>query len=254
MKILRNLLRGVINKMGYDISFKKRAVTRQTDEAVYSKLFEDYSKIIHDLGLMKIHYGCGSRQLDEGWINVDQECVQQDAKKVFLPVDLAAKHPFPSNLFKYGFAEDFLEHLEQSESILFLCEVFRTFQPHGIIRLSFPGLRGVLKRHYRSSDYQGALTGQQEAYIPWRHRHFYCKESLEVVACHIGFSKVNFVEYGISEHEELRNLDSRIDQKDLIIYAELTKQKLRNITKIILVLRHKVRLFFGLLPPCCFLI
>ncbi len=57
----------------------------------------------------------------------------------------------------------------------------------------------------------------------WERKHFYCEEGMETVANHIGFSRIYLVDYGESSYEELCNLDSRLEQRDLNIYAELTK-------------------------------
>ena len=65
----------------------------------------------------KIHYGCGPRLLDD-WVNVDLN-PKKSIDHIVLSMDLVKKHPFPENYFKYGFAEDFIEHLNQSESLLF---------------------------------------------------------------------------------------------------------------------------------------
>lgn len=190
----------------------------------YEELYEKHSTTLKQLKLEKIHYGSGPRLLGEGWLNVDLTQQFDDAAgKVFVAINLVAKHPFPTNYFKFGFAEDFIEHLDQVESLIFLSEVFRTLQPGGVLRLSFPSLGGVLRRHFRASDYEGAVVGQHEAYTAWEHKHFYAEDSLALVARHLGFSEVQFVPYGESKYPELCNLDSRPSQQDLNIYVELTK-------------------------------
>jgi predicted SAM-dependent methyltransferase len=166
----------------------------------------------------------------EGWFNVDGFDVTYPggtiepalARKIFR-VDLTQPHPFESNYFQFGYAEDFLEHLSQADSLIFLSECFRTFAPGGVLRLSFPGLPGVLRRHYRSSDFQGASQGREEAYLRWLHQHFYCKESLDLVARHIGFRECAVVSFRESRHPELRDMDTRADQQDLNLIVELTK-------------------------------
>ncbi len=176
----------------------------------------------------KIQYACGSNFLKD-WLNVDvREDIWSEQKSTkditFMKVDLIKRHPFPRNFFRFGFSEDFLEHLDQCDSIIFLSECYRTLRPGGVLRLSFPGLSGVLKKHYRCEKGEHhALQGKDEAYTMYGHRHFFCKEELALLAGHIGFKKVEFVEYGGSRHPELRNLDTRGKQRDLNIYAELTK-------------------------------
>ena len=217
-------MRRVVNHLGYEIHrIAETSDSQATDAAAHSRLCEEYSKKFQELGIDKAHYGCGPHLIGDGWVNIDLGTTCADPTKVYVAADLTSKHPFPLGFFRFSFAEDFLEHLEQSESMIFLSEAYRTLQPRGVFRLSFPGLRGVLRRHYRSSDFEGASTGQLEAYVMWKHKHFYCEESLSIVARHIGFSNVRFVEYGKSDYGELCGLDSRPDQIDLNVYAELTK-------------------------------
>ena len=167
----------------------------------------------------KVNYGCGGN-LKEGWLNVD---LYESSEKNYCYVNLLEKHPFAGNSVKYGFSEDMLEHLNQAESIFFLGEVFRTLELGGLMRLSFPGLEGVLNRHYTPPSEVRLREGEFEAYSFWDHIHFYSKGELEVVAKHVGFSRIEFVQYGESDNLELRNLDTRENQIGLNTYVELTK-------------------------------
>ncbi len=176
----------------------------------------------------RVHYACGQNVLD-GWLNVDgfdesypNGCVDLQKSARIFRMDITAPHPFPDNSFQWGYSEDFLEHLTQAESMVFLCEAYRTFKPGGVLRLSFPGLAGVLRRHLRSGGHQGATTLISEAYTRWYHEHFYTFESLELVACHIGFSKVTRCDYGHSRHQILKQ-ETRPNQADLNLVVELTK-------------------------------
>ncbi len=87
--------------------------------------------------------------------------------------------------------------------------------------MSFPSLEGVLNNHY--DTFSKSYIGKIEAYTIWDHLHFYSKDELYLVAKHIGFKSFEIVEYGKSKHKELNNLDTRIEQKDLNLYVELTK-------------------------------
>jgi predicted SAM-dependent methyltransferase len=176
----------------------------------------------------RIHYACGQRVL-EGWLNVDgfdesypNGCVHLEQSRRIVRMDLTAPHPFPDESFQWGYAEDFLEHLTQAESIGFLCEAYRTFKRGGVLRLSFPGLAGVLRRHLRSGGFAGAAVCVDEAYTRWFHEHFYTFDSLQLVASHIGFSDVRRCDYGHSLHQVLKQ-ESRPDQADLNLVVELTK-------------------------------
>lgn len=177
----------------------------------------------------KAHYGCGSLLL-KGWLNIDiaeKAWIPSDAKQelTYVKFDLTKRHPFQTNFFEFEFAQDFLEHLNQNDSIVFLSECYRTLRRGGILRLSFPGLEDVLHRHCKLRDEEGTLflENMHKAYTVWGHKHFYSKEELTLVCHSVGFEKIQFVEYGKSSHPELCSLDTRENQQDINIYVELTK-------------------------------
>jgi predicted SAM-dependent methyltransferase len=170
-------------------------------------------------GFTRINYGCGGNLLD-GWLNVD---LFPSFAPNYRSVNLLDKHPFRDGTFEFAFSEDVLEHLNQAESIFFLSEIHRTLAPGGVLRLSFPGLEGVLARHYSPMSESAVRRGELEAYSFWDHIHFYSRAELDLVARHVGFTSVTFVEYGTSEHPELAGLDTRATQIGLNTYAELAK-------------------------------
>jgi len=215
IRFINKMVEKVFNNLGYEVQKKGRNYfypKTDTINSVDQSLTFDQNKI---------HYGCGTTLL-KGWLNVDL-CPRKNADDVSISCNLVGRHPFPDNWFQFGFAEDFIEHLSQEDSIIFLSEAYRTFKPGGVLRLSFPGLEGVLKRHYREHGYQGAMTCKKEAFTTWRHLHFYSKEELSTVCKYLGFSVINFVEYSKSIYDPLKNLDTRKDQIDLNTYAEIMK-------------------------------
>jgi predicted SAM-dependent methyltransferase len=183
----------------------------------------------HEL-MERIHYGCGNNFF-EGWLNValkDYRRVQRIYSRAghrvnYVQMNLTEKHCFPADFFGFGYCEDFIEHLTQADSIIFLAECLRTFRKGGVLRLSFPGLEGVLETHYRASGFLGAYKGKIEAFTAWGHLHFYSRDEISLVAKHLGFSNVKFVEYGKSEYPELCDRDTRDHQIGLNTYVELTK-------------------------------
>ena len=216
-------MKHLLKKCGYEIHAVYSAKKGTIDESTFARICSDNRSRLQEHRIENIHYGCGPKLFAGNWVNVDLNDKHDSASGFFMEVNLVEKHPFPSGFFAYAFSEDFIEHLDQSDALIFLSEAYRTLRPNGVLRLSFPGMREVLKRHYLSSDYEGATVGKYEAYTMWGHRHFFCEESLSLAAKHIGYSEVNFVEYGISEHHALSDLDSRADQKRLNIHAELRK-------------------------------
>jgi predicted SAM-dependent methyltransferase len=113
------------------------------------------------------------------------------------------------------------EHIEQSNSLLFLIEAHRTLIKGGVLRLSFPELGNVLTKHFYPNNYPGFFKGKVDAYDSWGHIHFYSRESLALVAAHLGFD-MDLVECGISNHPELTGINTRSDI--VHIHVELTKR------------------------------
>lgn len=183
---------------------------------------------LHEVFSDRIHYACGRNVLD-GWLNVDGydesfpcgEIPGDIAGRIFR-LDLTGPHPFPSNAFRLGYSEDFVEHITQQEFIAFLCEAYRTFQPGGVLRLSSPGLEGALRRHLRGSDWQAADVLRDEAYERWWHKHFLCFDEVDAIARHIGWGEVRELPYGESSIADLRQ-DTRPSQADLNLVVELVK-------------------------------
>lgn len=176
----------------------------------------------------RVHYACGKNVMD-GWLNVDGFDVSYpdgaiDAAKAerIFHCDLSQAHPFADQQFRFGYAEDFLEHLTQADSIVFLKEAWRCFRDGGILRLSFPGWVGIM-RHFQGATREDILRGVKEAYTMWHHEHFYCAESLQIVAKALGWRTLEVCPFGTSRHPVLHNLETRPDQRDLNLVVELTK-------------------------------
>ncbi|HEY3275346.1 MAG TPA: hypothetical protein VGJ94_01905 [Syntrophorhabdaceae bacterium] len=208
----KKMVESVLKPFGYEIRKIERSAAPQWPEG--RNLAE---------GTKKIHYACGFNMLP-GWLNADIDLLlKRQPGFQCLDLNLVGPHPFPDGWFEHGFCEDFIEHLTQSDSLIFLSEVYRTFSKGGVFRLSFPGLEGVLHHHYTAGGYEGAALGKVDAYTKWEHVHFYSKDELALVCRHIGFSRLDYVSYGESVHEPLRNLDHREMQRDLNTYVEITK-------------------------------
>ncbi len=221
LRVLRSLLIRALARYGYtirriDSTAEIDGTPRQIDE-------RETELLLRRLNIERAHYGCGTRMLADGWLNVDRLAPPGPAPENFVAFDLAAAHPFPSDWFAYAYAEDFLEHLSQADSLIFLSETYRTLRKGGVLRLSFPGFEGVLERHFRTAGFDGAAQGKKRAYTMWDHLHFYSRAEIATAAERIGFSAVQFVEYGNSRHETLTRLDSRPEQREINIYVELTK-------------------------------
>ncbi|GAB3961652.1 hypothetical protein GCM10028805_61050 [Spirosoma harenae] len=231
--MVRSLKRGLhtaVNGLGYELKkIQQNKFSNQTDEGFY----------LDTKGFSKIQYGCGTKLLND-WVNVDslpiellaawRETQIPDASQhpvdsfYFRTLDLTSRQPFADNSFEYGFCEDFIEHLSQADSITFLSECFRVLKPGGVLRMSFPGLEGVLQNHYfRPTSYKSAYNARLDCYDQWGHIHFYSREELRLVATHLGYSRITFTTYGVSTHSVLNDLETRANQDKVNTYVELQK-------------------------------
>jgi len=165
----------------------------------------------------QIQYGCGRNYLT-GWLNTD---IISTGPENYMYVDLTNRHPFPDNFFRFAFSEDFIEHIDQASSLLFLEEAHRTLRKGGVLRLTFPVLDVVLTKHFSSIDFKSFLRGKEEAFDSFGHIHFYSQDSLALVANHIGFD-MKIVECGKSEYSKLEGINTRTDGVNL--HVELTKR------------------------------
>jgi len=216
MKLIKKTIVKIVYFCGYDLI--KHEDNTQNQVLDTSKVTFVNKKALRS---KKINYGCGPK-LMKNWLNVDL-CINDKRGFLTANVDLRGKHPFLDNQFQYGFAEDFIEHLSQSDQILFLQEVFRTFKRGGVLRLSFPGLEGILKEHYKQGYYDDILWARQQAYLQWRHINYPNRKEIVLICKQIGFKSVRFVKYGKSTFKELKDLETRYLQKSVNTYVEIIK-------------------------------
>jgi predicted SAM-dependent methyltransferase len=213
--MIKEFVKKFYKKLGYDIS--------KVDSDVDEK-----KELIEISEIRKVNYGCGTVLLN-GWINVDVmpaniiKRANALTGNIYYQMDLTKKHPFPDNSLEFAFAEDFIEHLNQVDSVIFLTEIYRTLQKNGVLRLSFPGFFTVLAQHFSEISYDQCKKMKAEAYTKHSHKHFFCFEELEQLCQHIGFSDIKSVEYGKSNYPDLRALDTRANQIGVNILVEIVK-------------------------------
>jgi predicted SAM-dependent methyltransferase len=200
-------IRRAINNLGYDL-------------VMLSDNAEPEIPIIDLPPVTKIHYGCGTVYLMD-WLNVDIS-VQSKYGYLTESVNLVRRHPFKDGSFNFGFSEDFMEHLDQMDQIIFLCEAYRTLRNDGVLRLSFPGLEGILKMLFKETGYETAKWIKNDAAM-WKHKHYLLYEELVLLCRYIGYRHIYRVKYGESEYSELKNLDTRHGQMEFNTYVEIVK-------------------------------
>jgi predicted SAM-dependent methyltransferase len=154
----------------------------------------------------RLHIGAGPVQL-EGWINIDN----QPYEGLDHVLDVTAGLPF-SNV-DYIFAEHFVEHLSYDAGLAFLKECRRALAKDGVLRLTTPNLDWVWLTQYHPG--QWATDGEavrdcfwmNKSFRAWGHQFLYNFQTLKSTLLAAGFGEVKAAEYGVSEHEALRNLE-----------------------------------------------
>ncbi|MDL2284122.1 tetratricopeptide repeat protein [Oxalobacter sp. OttesenSCG-928-P03] len=182
---------------------------------------------------IKLHLACGTAYKD-GWINIDNNSYN-NIQKLDLNWDLRMPLPFPDNSVDYVFNEHFLEHLTVEEGLSSLKDFLRVLKPGGVMRIAMPDLEEIVrayldenwKENYKAGFEKFGLTFIQTRaelininFRWWGHQWLYDWEELERRLKEAGGEKIKRGRIFESEHNELKNLETR-DESHLI--AEVTK-------------------------------
>ncbi len=198
-----------------------------------STLLENLTKIILLNTSTKLHLGCGKNYF-EGWINIDNNS-DHNIKKLDINYDLRNPLPFMDNSVDFIYNEHFLEHLTVEEGQRAIKEFLRVLKPNGIMRIAMPDLVGIVHA-YTHPDWENQIV----PYLPelglgfvktraelininfraWGHRWLYDWEELERRLKEAGAKNIKQCAWHQSEHDELKNLETR-RESDLI--AEMMK-------------------------------
>jgi predicted SAM-dependent methyltransferase len=156
---------------------------------------------------LRLHFGCGPRVL-KGWINIDlayQTCdeqLQRHADKYYPPEMRGDKSdfyalditkvglPLPDNSVDVIFHEDFLEHLNQRDQIIFLAETLRILKTGAVHRVNTPNLLCSMEMHSRFR--KGKRGVYVDEWNKWIHLNVMTPSMLEEMATMVGYSRVVF--------------------------------------------------------------
>lgn len=169
----------------------------------YDKLalaYKNYKQI-------RLHFGCGPRVL-KGWVNIDlifepfekylkyytdehyPEAIRGNKNDFFAVNILKTGLPLPNDSVDLIFHEDFLEHLDQKEQIVFLAETFRVLKPGSIHRVNTPNLLASMIEHSNfKKGYAGVYVDEWSKHV---HKSILTPNYLSEIAQMIGYSKVLF--------------------------------------------------------------
>jgi predicted SAM-dependent methyltransferase len=168
----------------------------------------------------KLNLGCG-RVPFAGWVNID---ANGDLDAVDLVWDLRRGLPVEDGSCALIYCEHMLEHLKVEQGLAFLKGCQRALGADGLLRVAMPSLDFILERatseNWRDQDWltwskhrdvQTRAEMLNVAFRNWGHEYLYDREELHRRLREAGFSRIVDVELGHSEHEELRNRESRKD-------------------------------------------
>ena len=165
----------------------------------------------------KLHLGAGGFQM-EGWANLDI------VGRRNLIWDLTRPLPMPPRV-KYIYSQHFIEHIPRAVALKLLANARAAMAADGVLRVSTPDLR-LFSQAYLSGNVPELWTERNpcrffnELMRNWGHTFLYDEEELTALLKEAGFGRVRRVARNQSDHAELRNLETRPDQLDLIMEAQ----------------------------------
>ncbi len=156
---------------------------------------------------LSLHFGCGPRVL-KGWINIDLayepfhnylqyytdvhygEAIRGDRADLYIVNVLRDGLPLPDESVDLIFHEDFFEHLDQKEQMMFLAETFRVLKKGAVHRINTPNLRASMRDH---ADFSKGLSGvYTDEWEQWGHYSVVSPAILREMADIVGYSSVQF--------------------------------------------------------------
>jgi hypothetical protein len=165
---------------------------------------ERLTKLVQGGYPLRLHFGCHARLL-KGWINIDlgyyrprnnlylwPDPVENrgQRKDLFVINFSEGPLPLPDNSVEVIFHEDFLEHLDQRDTLLFLAETFRVLKKGGVHRISTPDLAASMRRHSKFSEgFKGVFVYEWDKHA---HLNIPTPAYLKELALLVGYSKALF--------------------------------------------------------------
>ncbi|HEX8584155.1 MAG TPA: methyltransferase domain-containing protein [Allosphingosinicella sp.] len=165
----------------------------------------------------KLHLGAGGYQLD-GWANLDL------VGRRNLIWDLTRPLPMPAHV-KFVYSQHFIEHIPRDVALKLLRNAHASMAKDGVMRISTPDLR-LFSQAYLSGEVPPLWTERNpcrffnELMRNWGHTFLYDEEELTALLTEAGFRTVRRMKRNESDHAELRDLEIRPDQLDLIVEAQ----------------------------------
>ena len=149
---------------------------------------------------MKLHLGCGKRNLGKDWIHIDLANylhIDYNQSIISLP-------QFKDNSVDEIYSSHSLEYFDRQEAEICLKEWYRVLKQGGLLRLAVPDFEGIVKvyRKYKDLEHRGILGplfGKMEGWFPVTmfnisnyiyHKTVYDFDSLKKLLESVGFKGV----------------------------------------------------------------
>lgn len=180
---------------------------------------------------LKLHVGCGT-DYKQGWINIDNNS-DNNIEKLDLNWDLRNPLPFSDNSVDYIFNEHFIEHLTPEEGQSAIKDFMRVLKPGGVLRMATPDLEVTVDKYLnlplkkdkalKTFNLDFIKTRAERINIgfrAWGHKWIYDWEELERRLKEAGCETFERCKLNMSEHPELRGLETR---KESTLIVEVVK-------------------------------
>jgi predicted SAM-dependent methyltransferase len=156
---------------------------------------------------LKLQLGCGDNLLP-GWINTDSH---PGAKGDFL--DCTARLPFDDASLAVVFSEHMIEHIEKSQAVALIREIYRSLRPNGAIRIVTPSFDNIAQMiaqpegpdavrylefyRRRSRDERADIADACNLlFYGYGHRHLFRHDELRLMLANAGFGEINVMAAG----------------------------------------------------------
>ena len=182
---------------------------------------------------MLLQIGGGSNLL-AGWLNTDL-----DIFPGVMQLDATKPYPFEDETFDFIFTEHMIEHVPYGGGNLMLCECFRVLKKGGIIRVTTPDLRSLVrlydrefysleeqyfsffKKEFVPDDYPSTVATILNLFFRlWGHQFIYDEETLTNLMISVGFGNIESKSLGKSAYPELQNLEHETRYPDQLLSFE----------------------------------
>ena len=166
---------------------------------------------------MKLHLGCGKRNIP-GFINIDKNSYRH----VHYKRDVANLKIFKSNCVDLIYASHVIEYFDQFEVIKVLKEWKRVLKKEGILRLSVPNFKSLIKVYNKTEKIEkiiGPIYGRhkQNRKVIY-HKNLYDFKYLKKTLISVGFRSVKLFNWKKTFH-------SKYDDHSQAYYPHMDKKK-----------------------------